>query len=220
MSAGIRNTILACLAFMGLMVALFVNNMLREPQLSDDALREEGIVVLPRPQELSPFELTASSGEPFSREDLEGRWTFAYFGFTHCPDICPVTLSVMGQAVERLEAEAGEQETEAGDPAFRGIMVSVDPARDTPAVLDEFVTYFSPDFIGVTGTREAIAGLASQVSVAFAAVPAADQPDGYVVDHTGNIVVFNPRGHYHGYIRMPHSADQLIVAYRTLAARM
>lgn len=217
MSSGIRNTILACLAFMGLMVALFVNNMLQEPQLSDDELREEGIVVLPRPQELSAFELTTSTGEPFRREDLEGRWTFAYFGFTNCPDICPVTLSVMGQAVERLEAAADE---DAGDAAFRGIMVSVDPARDTPEVLADFVTYFSPDFVGVTGAREAIAGLASQVSVAFAAVPAADQPDGYVVDHTGNIVVFNPRGHYHGYIRMPHSPDQLMVAFRTLSARM
>ena len=218
MSSGIRNTILACLAFMGLMVALFVNNMLQEPQLSDAELREEGIVVLPRPQELSAFELMASTGEPFRREDLEGRWTFAYFGFTHCPDICPVTLSVMGQAVERLQAEADG--ADADRAAFRGIMVSVDPARDTPEVLEEFVTYFSPEFIGVTGSREAIAGLASQVSVAFAAVPAEDQPDGYVVDHTGNIVVFNPRGHYHGYIRMPHSPDQLIVAWRTLAARM
>lgn len=223
MSPGIRNTILACLAFMALMVGLFVNNMLREPELSDDELREEGIIVLPRPREPEPFELTGSNGEPFTREDLVGRWTFAYFGFTHCPDICPVTLSVMGRArQELLESDAGE-EAAAGDgsdpAAFQGIMVSVDPERDTPEVLEEFVTYFSPDFVGVTGTREEIAGLAEQVSVAFAAMPDPDAPDGYVVDHTGNIVIFNPRGHYHGFIRMPHSAEQVELAYRTLRRR-
>ncbi|MDZ7825473.1 MAG: SCO family protein [Gammaproteobacteria bacterium] len=218
MSSGIRNTILACLAFMALMVGLFVNNMLREPELSDDELREQGIIVLPQPRELEPFELTGSNGEPFTREDLVGQWTFAYFGFTHCPDICPVTLSVMGRARQQLlEAESGK-ESEAG--AFQGIMVSVDPERDTPEVLEEFVTYFSPDFVGVTGSREEIAELAGQVSVAFAAMPDPDAPDGYVVDHTGNIVIINPRGHYHGFIRMPHSADQVVLAYETLRGRM
>ena len=218
MSSGIRNTILACLAFMALMVGLFLNNMLREPELSDDQLREEGIIVLPKARELEPFELTGSDGEPFTREDLVGQWSFAYFGFTHCPDICPVTLSVMGRAHQQLlEPESG---AEAKAEAFQGIMVSVDPERDTPEVLDEFVTYFSPSFVGVTGTREKIAGLADQVSVAFAAMPDPDAPDGYVVDHTGNIVIINPRGHYQGFIRMPHSAEQVELAYETLRRRM
>ncbi|HSG88457.1 MAG TPA: SCO family protein [Pseudomonadales bacterium] len=213
MQNGIRNTVIGCCLFMALMVGLFVNNMLSEPQLSDDELREQGIVVLPKPRELSPFELQSSKGGSFARDDLAGHWTFAYFGFTHCPDICPVTLSVMGQARARLlEGEGAE--------AFEGMMVSVDPARDTPEALAEFVDYFSPAFVGLTGTREEIAALAAEVSVAFAAVPSEDDADGYVVDHTGNIVVFNPRGHYYGYIRMPHTPDQLVAAFRTLSARM
>ena len=65
-----------------------------------------------------------------------------------------------------------------------------------------------------------MADFASQLSVAFAALPEPSAPDGYVVDHTGNIVLINPRGHYHGYIRPPHTADQITFAYKALAARM
>lgn len=198
---------------MALMVGLFVHNMLRPPQLSDDALREKGIVVLPKPRELQPFELKSSAGGTFGRDDLLGHWTFAYFGFTHCPDICPITLSVMAKARQKL-VDAGVK-----DP-FHGMLVSVDPERDTPQALADYVRYFSPSFIGLTGAHDDIAALASELSVAFAAVPAKDQPDGYVVDHTPNIVILNPRGHYYGYIRPPQDPEQLVLAFRSLSARM
>jgi protein SCO1/2 len=209
---GIRNTILACLGFMALMLALFLNNALRERIPTDDELRARGIVVLPKPRALAEFSLTASDGSAFENADLEGRWTFAYFGFTNCPDICPVALSVLGQARREL-ADGGREDH------FSGVLVSVDPARDTPEVLAEYVSYFFEDFTGVTGERGALAELAGQVSVAFAAVPEPSAPGGYVVDHTGNIVLINPRGHYHGYIRPPHSAEQVVLAYEALSAR-
>ena len=213
MTPGVRNTILACVGFMALMLALFLNNALREKIPTDDELRARGIVVLPKPRDLAPFSLTASDGSAFENADLQGRWTFAYFGFTNCPDICPVALSVLGQA-RRTLAEGGR------DDHFAGVLVSVDPARDTPEVLSEYVSYFFEDFTGVTGERAAIAELAGQVSVAFAAVPEPSAPDGYVVDHTGNIVMINPMGHYYGYIRPPHTAEQVALAYEALSARL
>lgn len=213
MTPGIRNTILGCLGFMALMLALFLNNALRERVPTDDELRERGVILLPKPRELADFSLTDSAGESFTRADLEGRWTFAYFGFTNCPDICPIAMSVLGQAREALAASGAEDH-------FEGVLFSVDPQRDTPEALADYVRYFHEDFEGVTGTREAMAELAGQVSVAFAAVPEPSAPDGYVVDHTGNIVLINPRGHYHGYIRPPHSAEQLAFAYEALSARL
>jgi protein SCO1/2 len=211
-SSGVRNTILGCVGFMALMLALFLNNALRDRVPTDDELRERGIILLPKPRALADFSLTASTGEPFTNADLEGHWTFAYFGFTNCPDICPVSMSVLGRARAEL-AEGGR------DDHFETVLVSVDPARDTPEALAEYVRFFHEDFRGVTGEREAIAELAGQVSVAFAAVPEPSAPDGYVVDHTGNIVLINPRGHYHGYIRPPHSPEQVAFAYEALAAR-
>ncbi|MEE4360434.1 MAG: SCO family protein [Pseudomonadales bacterium] len=212
MTPGVRNTVLACVAFMVLVVGLFVNNMMREPVLSDGELRELGIVILPTPREVTPFALVDERGEPFTQDDLVGHWTFAYFGFTHCPDICPVTLSVMGNALREL-GDAGVAD------AFTGMLVSVDPERDTPEVLANYVPYFHPDFVGATGAASEIATLAAQVSVAYARVPAENGTDDYTMDHTGNLVIFNPRGHYLGLIRMPHTPQQIETAYRTLAAR-
>jgi protein SCO1/2 len=181
--------------------------------LSEEALKEQGVFILPRPREIAPFELVAHTGEPFTLEDLTGRWTFAFFGFTNCPDVCPTTMAVMGQARRTL----GE-----GD-AFQGILVSVDPERDDAAKLAAYTTAFAPDFLGVRGSREAVAGFAEQVNVAFGKVPAFDEdgapdPDNYLVDHSANVVIINPRGHYHGFIKYPQQADTMVAAYQTLAA--
>ncbi len=213
MSIGVRNTLIGCALFMALVLGLFVHSIVRSPGLSDDQLREDyGTVVLPQPRAPSAFSLIRHDGETFTEADLRGRWTFAYFGFTHCPDICPVTLAVLAEARRQL-AEANGREP------FDVVLFTVDPERDTPEVLANFVRYFDSDFAGATGEQVQIASLAREVSVAFAKVPSADDPDGYVVDHTGNIVIFNPRGHYHGYIRLPHTPERVLTAYRTLADR-
>ena len=209
MSSGIRNTLLGCFAFMALMLGLFTNNMFREPVLSDAELREKGIVLLPQPRQVAPFALVGDDGQPFTEADLAGGWTLAYFGFTSCPDICPVALSVLAEGRRRLEAEGG--------PDFRGLLVSVDPERDTPARLREYVSHFDPSFRGVTGAVDIIETLGAQVSVAFAKVPTEDGD--YTVDHTGNVVIFNPQGDYLGLLRMPQSPGQVELAIKTLARR-
>ena len=207
---GVRLTVGLCIAFIAIVVGMFVVSVVREPQLSDDALRERGVFLLPKPKELAPFSLFDHLGNPFTRERLEGRWTFAFFGFTHCPDVCPTSMSVLGQ-VDRELVKAGQ-----GAEGFQGILVTVDPERDTAEELGGYATVFSDRFLGVLGSREALAGFAQQVNVAFAKVPT---PDGrYSVDHTGNIVIFNPRGHYHGFIKLPHKAQTIRLAYQSLAA--
>lgn len=212
MSSGIRNTLIACGVFMVVVVGLFVNNIVRSPAITDDQLRDDfGTMILPEPRATSGFELLRHDETAFTESDLEGQWTFSYFGFTHCPDICPVTLSVLAEARRQLQ--------EAGETPFEVVLFTVDPARDTPEVLAEFVDYFDPEFVGVTGAHSVIAQLAREVSVGFAQVPAEGEPDGYVVDHTGNIVVFNPRGHYHGYIRLPHRPDRIVTSFREIRQR-
>ena len=135
-------------------------------------------------------------------------------------------MSVLGKVDRQLQASDPELAEQ-----FQGILVSVDPERDSTENLARYATAFSPRFLGVTGPREDLGGLTTQVNVAFAKVPL-DEPappgsasadiaaDAYTVDHTGNIVLINPRGHYHGYIRPPHTADQITFAYKALAARM
>ena len=213
--SGIRTTVLLCAVFITIVVSMFVYSVVREPQLSDSELRERGVFLLPTPREVS-FELTNHEGETFTQSDLEGRWTFAYFGFTHCPDICPTSMAVLGQAERLLHGGPGGQGTNAETANFLGMLVTVDPDRDTAEVLGRYVTAFSPRFVGLLGERAPLAEFATQVNVAFAKLPT---DDGYTVDHTGNIVIFNPRGHYHGFIKLPHDAETVRLTYQSLASR-
>ena len=113
---------------------------------------------------------------------------------------------------------------------FQGVLVSVDPDRDSLETLGAYATAFSPRFLGVTGPREDLVELTTQVNVAFAKVPltrgetqnaqnSAAAADAYTVDHTGNIVIINPRGHYHGFIKLPHDPETIRLTFQTLAAQ-
>jgi protein SCO1/2 len=212
---GVQRTVGLCLAFIAIVLGLLVYSITRTPVLSEEVLREQGVFLLPTPREIAPFELETHTGAPFSVESLVGRWTFAFFGFTNCPDVCPTTMAVMGQARRSLAA--------AGEDSFQGVLVTVDPERDDAEALKAYATAFAEDFLGVRGSREAIAGFAEQVNAAFAKVPVPDDAAAtaageYLVDHTANIVVINPRGHYHAFIKYPQQADTIAAAYRSLAA--
>lgn len=209
--SGIARTVTLCVTFIVIVIGMFVYTTVRTPQLSDEELREQGVFLLPTPRDLAPFELQAHTGEVFTNESLQGQWSFIFFGFTHCPDICPTSMAVLGQVDRQLQEAAAP-----GDP-FAGILVSVDPDRDTLDKLGTYTTAFSPRFLGVTGSRESLVELTQQVNVAFAKIP--DGEGGYTVDHTGHLVVINPRGHFHGFIKLPHKADTIRLAYQSLAAR-
>ena len=121
-------------------------------------------------------------------------------------------MSEMGQADAKLR-QGGEQ-----DAGFQGILVTVDPERDTADLLGPYATAFSPRFFGVRGDLEPTALFAQQVSAAFGKMPSSDDEAGYTMDHTGNIVIINPRGHYHGFMKLPHKAETIRLTYQSLAA--
>lgn len=208
----VARTVTMAVVFITLVLSMFVYSVLQTPQLSDEELRERGVFLLPRPRDLAPFVLQDHLGAPFDNERLLGKWTFVFFGFTHCPDICPTTMSELGQVDTKLRQEGGPlAET------FQGLLVTVDPERDTAEILGTYATAFSPRFFGVRAAREPTAEFAQQVNAAFGKVPAED--GGYTMDHTGNLIIINPRGHYHGFIKLPHKAETIRLAYQSLAAR-
>lgn len=209
-----RSTVALCLLFVASVLVILFINATRTPQLSIEQMREKGTYLLPRPRDLAPFELTRHDGMPFTNDDLKGHWNFLFFGFTHCPDVCPVAMGALANVERSLEASGEAKLLE----SFNVVLVSVDPERDTPAVMREYVTAFSPRFTGVTGTTEAIAALGTQLNIAFMKVPTDDSEDGYTVDHTGNIVIVNPMGHYHGFIKLPHDPENILLSYRSIAA--
>jgi len=208
----IARTVALCSVFIFLVVGMFVYSTVQTPQLSDDEMRDRGVFLLPRPRDIAPFALQDHTGEIFDNAQLRDRWTFVFFGFTQCPDVCPTTMSEMGQA----DAQLRQSGDELAEP-FQGVLLTVDPEQDTAEVLGSYATAFSPRFLGVLGDKEPVAEFAQQVNASFAKVPAED--GGYTMDHTGNIIIINPRGHYHGFIKLPHKAETIRLAYQSLAQR-
>jgi protein SCO1/2 len=221
----IKSTVLLCFVFISIVLVMFVISVIRVPQLSAEEMRSKGVFILPRPRDIAEFELRDHTGAAFDRANFEGRWSFVFFGFVSCPDVCPTSMAVLGTVDRQLQSGDSELADQ-----FQGILVSVDPERDSLEALGAYATAFSPRFLGVTGSREDLVELTTQVNVAFAKVPLAEAltqearspealADAYTLDHTGNIVIINPRGHYHGFIKLPHNPETIRLTYQTLAAQ-
>ena len=213
MNSGVRTTVILCLAFVAIVLGVMVYSVTREPLLDEAALREQGTFLLPTPREIAPFSLVDQHGVEFDNARLKGHWSLLFFGFTSCPDVCPVTLAALAQVEQKL-VDAGRQDLL---DQLNVYFVSVDPERDDAAVIAKYVDAFSPRFTGVTGSREALAAFAQQLNVAFMKVP--DANGGYVIDHTGNIIIVDPKGHYAGFMKLPHQADRILMAYKSIVRR-
>ncbi|MGD8309074.1 MAG: SCO family protein [Chromatiales bacterium] len=153
-----------------------------------DELEGLSATVLSTPQPVEPFDLVDHRGKPFTRESLEGQWDLVFFGFTHCPDVCPITMTLLARAYNRLAERPELQEH------TRAVFVSVDPARDTPEKLKEFVEYFNPEFVGVTGSAEEIDKIASQFHIYYQVHQPADDSGDYAVDHSAAVLLIDPKG--------------------------
>jgi len=163
------------------------------PQLKQGTL-------LPSAKLIADFQLTDHNGKPFTRENLKGKWSFAFFGYTHCPDVCPTTLSMLAQVMKKL----GKDSTL--DTLPQVIFVSVDPERDTPELLAKFTPYFNPDFIGVTGDPQQLLLLTRQLGIMYGKTPG-DNADNYLVDHSASIILFDPDGNFLALFGAPHDPD-------------
>lgn len=153
----------------------------------------------PQSKALTAIALEDHRHQPFTLERLKGRWTLLFFGYTHCPDVCPVTLTVLKNALA-LMAGAG---TDAASPQV--VFVSVDPARDTLDHLAAYVGHFNPEFLGVTGAEPDLKALVRQLGVLYIlGEPGASGE--YLVDHTAAVFLVDPRGHLVALFQAPHEA--------------
>jgi protein SCO1/2 len=137
------------------------------------------------PSEAHDFTLTSHTGQRVSLRDFRGKLVLLYFGYTFCPDVCPATLSEVARAMEILGEDAGDMQL---------IMISVDPERDTPAKLAAYVTHFDPSFLGVSGTPDQIAEIATLYGIYYEKKEGS-AATGYLVDHTATITVVDQDGH-------------------------
>ena len=160
-----------------------------------------------RPVSLSEmeFRLSDHEGDEVGPETLIGSPTMVFFGFTYCPDVCPTTMSFLAELKENLVGTEAE--------STRVVMVSVDPARDTVEQLAQYVPYFHPEFLGVTGDFPDILSFARRFNAPFRKVTMEDGD--YQIDHSANVVLINPKGDFHGFFRAPLDLAKVKVTLRS-----
>jgi protein SCO1/2 len=149
-----------------------------------------------------PFALTDHTGRAVTDADFKGAHMLVYFGFTFCPDVCPTTLQTVGLALDRLGALADR---------VRPVFVTVDPERDSPAVLGEYVRHFHPRLVGLTGSAAQIAAIAKAYRLYYAEAPASDGggPDDYTMDHSSILYLIGPDGVFVTHFAHGTSAEAL-----------
>lgn len=167
---------------------------------------------------IGPFVLVDHQGEDFTPRRLEGQWSFVFFGYTHCPDVCPMSMTMLGEMMMRLAQRAPDA------PPPQVIFVSVDPERDTVEELQLFVPYFHPDFVGLTGDPAQIERLTAQLGILHQKSEPDPDSGGYLVDHSAAILLFDPEGRFAALFGAPHLPDKLaddylrILKYRETAS--
>lgn len=173
-----RRWMIPVAALLGVLVALLALSLRSKPH--------EFIGTVFADEEVAPdFTLTADSGEPASLSDYRGDVVLLYFGYTYCPDVCPTVLANLAAVRETLSQSDRDR--------VQVVMVSVDPARDTPDVLDTYLEHFDPSFVGFTGSSDEIAKVAAAYNVTYEAHEGT-AATGYLVDHWAGFYLVDPGG--------------------------
>ena len=206
---GIKNIIIAVVLGAALAGGIFVATLAGKPVLPKSAF------ILPILDDLPEFTLQDQSGELVNADTFRGQFDLVFFGFTHCPDICPTTLQLLATVKKRL-LESGS------DDLPRIVLVSVDPERDTPELLSQYVDYFGNDNLGVTGDLSEIRKLTSALGIYFEKVPnnpansnssddsSSDDGDNYTVNHSAAVLVINPDGQFSALFSAPHTIEDYL----------
>ncbi len=208
MNKNYTKAVIVSIAFLVLLLGLSLYWVLSPAVMTNEELSANGLYVYDEPRPVNEFSLIDHNGNTVDSALLQDKWTLIFFGYTYCPDICPLTMATLNQFSGLLEANAENGEY-AEDTQV--LMVSVDPQRDSVEKLRDYVAYFNDDYLGLTGEYIEIFKFASQLNIAFAYTP---QSEGeYLVSHSGEIALINPNGLFHGFFKVPHNPELMAINY-------
>lgn len=167
--------------------------------------------LLERPTTLEPFSLTGMDQRVFNNQSLKGQWTLFFFGFTHCSYLCPTTLVELAKMHRLLE-------TKKIKPLPKIILISVDAKRDSLEKLKDYVIAFHPNFYAVRGEDGVVSNLAKEMGISYAKALTlkSESSDNYDVQHSGAVILFNPKGELSAFFTTPHQAHLLAEDYESL----
>lgn len=196
-------TIAGLVVFMALIVGIYVYQTSQERHREWIRKSFQG-TLLTTPRDIVPFRLQGMNGLAFNNESLKGHWTMMFFGFTQCGSICPTTLAELSKMMTILEKKQVKLP--------QVVMVSVDPTRDSLAILEQYLKAFHRNFYGARGDDASIMDLTKDMGVAYTKVAMSENAD-YNIEHTGTVMLLNPEGKLAGFFTMPHHAELLAKDY-------
>ena len=200
------NFLLAAIAAFTIGIALYSYQNAKTNYISADKL-QKATSLHTNPRELPKFSLTTHLNTSFSNQDLIGSWNMIFFGFTNCPDVCPLTLNILDQVTNELKKSSY---------VSRSIFISVDTKRDQPKKLKEYVEHFNHDMIGLTGNKEEIDNLTQSIGAIYAI--ADNSTDNYLVDHSAHIFVIAPDGKMIALFSTPHDTKIIASDFKIISA--
>ena len=176
------------------------------PRNASDSVPAELLGVLrPEPKSLAPIKLIGQDGTAFSMANISGKWSFVFFGYTYCPDVCPMTLSMLKAVDKHLDGSGNAEDTQV-------LFVSVDPERDTPEKLAEYIAFFNKDFLAATGEKIEIDKFAQQLGAGYIIDPET-VPGVYEVSHTSAIFLIDPQARLVATFSQPHNPENIVQLY-------
>lgn len=203
-------TVIGLIAFVALIAGLFASQKVQNKSI--DTHQFHG-TLLDKPRPISSFVLTGIDNVPFNNASMQGHWTMVFFGFTNCGSICPTTMAELGKMYHLLEKKGTKNLPQV-------VMISVDPERDSLDKLSHYVKAFDPHFYGARGDDNSVSAMTKEMGVAYAkvALPTDENPQNYDIEHTGTVMLINPKGELSAFFTMPHYASLLAKDYLLLSS--
>lgn len=198
---GITYTVISCLAFVSMVVGLFVYSTVAEKELTNDQYKLLKFYPLNTKRELNSFSLSKNN-ETFTEVNFLGKWDLVFLGFASCPDMCPMTMQKMAKTSEILSKKEGLIEK------INFVMISIDPDRDSPNRINEYATAFNKSFIGVSGNIKDTYQLSLNLTLPFTPIVNSENKD-YDMDHSMNLALIDPNGKYYGFFKTPYTPEMM-----------
>lgn len=199
----------ATVALAAMLAGAWLAGIDRDSNSSARLLPDQVMTLLAEPKPLTDFALTDDRNRPFGPESLKGRWSFLFFGFTHCPDVCPTTLATLA----RTRDDIARNTDGADDVQF--VFVSVDPNRDTASGLRQYVRAFDPSFVGVTGDDAQLANLAGQLGAVYR-VEITPGVENYPVSHSAAVYLVDPSARHYAVFTPPLDAEVISQRFKVV----
>ena len=201
-SKSVRIFLLMCALVTMVVLGVSINSTAGSGDVPDELLD----LLVKQPVALETFNLVDQQKQVFNKERFKGAWTFLFFGYTHCPDVCPTTLTELDDAASQIDNLRN------ANRKIQYVFVSVDPNRDTPEMLADYVSYFDAKFIAVTGSEIELRRLAKALNIKFERGIGTENE--YLVNHSSAMLLIDPQARYYARFRAPHYSEEIVDSFK------